>query len=265
MAVEFDDEFGEDYDEGLIGTIIPVKIEHPRVGEPARSFSGGWSQSGTLVTGSSDNSVSLQANFPESFSYTIQVTIDGLITQSVTEPNPISPLVTVEWTVEGNIIRRQFIGPGSLTGVGQACKVFVQDATPNLGDKQNGIIYGISISISKGVRGNSVNPPQYPQYPTNKIPMFVVAAATTSPPIPVPPNAGVISVYVTVAAVPPAPIPEEGVLVNHLNVASQIIKQYDPRQTQEWVPMAPGTTAISLSNTTVAQTLQFSVTWGIEG
>jgi hypothetical protein len=93
----------------------------------------GWGQSGNLITGNRINRVTMQADFNKgvgAFDFTAQF--------NITPPNNGNAIVNAEalihWRVEGQeVTRRLTIGAGAtLTGVGQAVRVEMYDATPPL-------------------------------------------------------------------------------------------------------------------------------------
>jgi hypothetical protein len=229
----------------------------------------GWGTSGKLFTGQKDKVVTMQAVFPEPGSYTAEFSRSD-------NPNSNSPIFAealLTWAVEGNYVSRRIniIDGASITGVSQAVKIILSDATPTpvIGGGPNGSVYEVACQVAPGVRGSSKQPPTL--VPTSgtlpaggpaaggggAFPVF--AGGTTN--IAVPQDAGVISVYVTVSAV--APFAEFGALVI-MNNGAFTLKTYDPRDFPDWVPLSPGTTQIQLVNNTIAD-IKFSITFGIDG
>lgn len=91
----------------------------------------GWGQSGQLTTGNQTKRVTMQADFNRgvgAFDFTAQFNL----TPSSTGNAIVNAEALVRWRVEGQeVTRRLTIGAGaSLTGVGQAVRVEMYDATP---------------------------------------------------------------------------------------------------------------------------------------
>jgi hypothetical protein len=90
----------------------------------------GWGQSGTLTAGNKTQRVTMQADFNKgvgAFDFTCQFSVTAPGGRSVVNAEAL-----VSWRVEGQeVTRRITIGAGaSLTGVGQAVRVEIYDATP---------------------------------------------------------------------------------------------------------------------------------------
>ncbi len=225
--------------------------------------SGGWSQSGVMHTGSLTDQVSLQAKFPKAESYTVQFGINpsaGALAEAVQAEALIS------WSVEGNTVtRRVNVANGaSVTGTGQAVRVVMADRTVGGTGKD----YVVSVQVAPGSRPSTQQPPTL-----IPVPAFFNVAPTggvSDPVIPIPTDAGAISVFVTVTAVGPGgPVASaEGIATVDQQISGGFTrKTYDPR-TAEWVPLTPGATFLQLhNNNTVISGIHlfFSVTFGIDG
>ena len=90
----------------------------------------GWGQSGNLTTGGKTQRVTMQADFNKgvgAFDFTAQFNITPLSGDAVANAEAL-----VSWRVEGQAVsRRLTIGAGStITGVGQAVRIEMYDATP---------------------------------------------------------------------------------------------------------------------------------------
>jgi hypothetical protein len=221
-----------------------------------KSKSGGWSAHGILTRLNPIRQVGLQAEFPYAGDYTIQFTRDAV-------PAGISVRTEalITWSVEGNFVFRRVnvVNGVSVTGTGQAVKVVINDTTVDPMAFAPGPDYTVSMQVAPGTRPAVQQPPQL--IPATG-PIFAFGPGTVN--IPVPDDAGVISVFGTVVSFSNTPIPSEQAFIQMSDAALNTLKVYDPRQ-YDWVPLAPGTTFITLINATAADTLQFSVTFGIDG
>jgi hypothetical protein len=219
--------------------------------------SGGWAQSGEMETQNADKQVSVQANFPVAREYTVQF----LVTPPAIVPNqPLTIQADITWTTNGNqIVRRVSVGNGvSVQGTAEAVKVTIRDLTPVGGPK---LPYTAGISVAPGGRASSALPPTL----VDTTPHTVAAGANLL--LSIPQNVGITSVYVAVFAVTaanvPVAVPENNLSVSQ-NHPTGPLKRYDPRL-YEFVPMAPGATALQLFNDTAADFVTFFVTYGIDG
>lgn len=221
------------------------------------SSSGGWSTTGVLSAGDPLKQLSLQAVFPQAGDYTVEF---GIQRPQVPAVIPIVE-ADITWTVEGNsVTRRVTVGNGtSVTGTGQACKVVMRDVSIN----GSGTIVPIpvSVQVAPGMRGTNKQPPTL-ETNNGGIGVWNVPPGGFTI-IPIPEDAGVISVMVTVDAFPePVAITAGQAVVRQ--VGAVIEKQYDPR-TYDWVPVSAGANEIIIENFGPANNLRFSVTFGIDG
>ena len=236
-----------------------------------RGPKNGWGQAGKLLTGNPQSQVTMQAQFDEPGTYTVQFSK----ADNPASNNPIFTVAIITWSVEGHFLTRKVnVADGvSVSGVGQAVRVQLNDATPNNLGTPTGEEYDVSVQVARGVRGTNKQPPILiggESVPPSSVGsggnggLYTVLNGGTAV-IPIPTGSGVISVYVTVAAAPPAPAPiaEMAVLAN-LNYAGLAFKMWDPRDFPDWVPIVPGTNSISLVNTS-GQTTVWSVAFGIDG
>jgi hypothetical protein len=218
----------------------------------------GWSQSGTLISGNANQPVTMQANFPESNTYTVMFGVDP-------PPSGVFRAVAiVSWTVEGNTITRQIdIGSGvAISAPAQAVRVIVNDlTTPALGGTA-GEKYGVSISVTRGIRAVASNPPTLSGVsPIGDITIFPLATGVSGL-WPVPQGAGVEAVTVA-ASTFTAGVPAD------LNIAQQnavpvILKSYryeDQGSGDAFVALSPLATGILITNlgpTTTFVTVTFA-------
>lgn len=227
----------------------------------------GWGQAGPLITGRTDKQVSMQAVFsPETAGeYTLMFNMSG----NPASNNPIFAEALIIWSVEGHsVTRRVNVGDGiSVTGVGQAVKVIMTDATSSIFGAPNQVEYQVACQVAPGSRGSNKQPPTLVPVHALGTPsaasgsgFFPVLTGNTTA-VAIPQDAGVISVYITVGgATEPTPLTAR---VFHL-YAGNPVKDYDPRDFPDWVPVTPGADQILLSNTS-GETLNFTVTFGIDG
>ncbi len=227
----------------------------------ARSRTGGWSQSGTLVVGDLLKEVSLQANFPEAEYYTVQFNVE--------QPASNSPdvIAEVSWTVEGNTVRRRIsVGNGtSISGTGAALSVKVRDATI-LGP--TGEKYNVSIQVSKGTRPNPGQPVFLRAIPApgSGTPYIGVIGPAASIDVPIPQDAGVISANVEIFGVAGAAVGLEQVAVSQLNplIVGAGFKAYYPLIEVGFVPVFPSATVLRIFNLGPS-TVDVTVLFGIDG
>lgn len=184
---------------------------------------------------------------------------------------PTITLAIVKWTVDGNDIQRIVtVANGvSLAGVGAGATIQVYDATDLAGSISPDPFpqYMVTVTISPGTRGSSVNPPVY--FPAIKDPNTGVPSSGQLTPIsflaniPVPPNAGVISVQVTAGPVIFGVTPF--LMVYQLAPDGTILKQYNALAYPEWVPLDPAANRILLQNMDPANTCSYGIGFGVDG
>ncbi len=230
-----------------------------------------WSRSDKLVTSSvtpSNLLVSLQKNFPEAGTYTIQFGLAPL-GEDPSNKQAIECEALITWGAGGNsITRRVSVGNGvSISGTADSVRVVARDVSTG----SDGAFYNVTILVTKGVRAPFQPPLLVPTLelsggPNNPI----VLAPGASHTYPVPRDAGATSVCVIagtgIIAVPPvASIPEQEARVVQLGPGLiGALKSYDARNF-EFVPLAPGCTDVMVYNGTVAGSLRFHVSFGIDG
>jgi hypothetical protein len=230
----------------------------------------GWGQAGKLTTGRTDRMVTMQATFPDSYTYTAEFSKDD----NPLSNNPIFAEALITWATEGHFVSRRInVANGcSISGVAQSVKVIITDATGNLRGAPNNVEYGVAVQVSRGVRGANKQPPVLVPGVAKGIGGTHVGGSGFYPvfgsgvDVPVPQNAGIISVFVTVGASPmvgPVTQPQDTFRVVHSYLATAL-KIYDPRNFPDWVPIAPGVDTIELQNFSGAE-YDFSVIFGVDG
>src|SRR5208282_3122266 len=226
--------------------------------------SGGWQQSGELTTGDPDDKVTMACNFPRAEFYTVQFSVDFPVTFG--DANPIQAIADLEFSIEGNTVRRRVnIADGmTVAGMAQAIKVYASDDTQPysgpVGKKQ----YPVSMQVARGSRGNYLVPPTLVANSPAPGNLYWTVPAASTVDVPVPQNVGVTGVWVTVVRDPFGPIPEGNVEVAHIKVITTL-KIYDPRDQGQWVPLSPGATTIALINNDPLNAMLFTVTFAIDG
>jgi hypothetical protein len=230
------------------------------VGETFGRVKHGWGQGGILIAGNTDRQVGMACEFPQDYatSYTIQ------FRTSVPGGGTVNPEALVTWSCEGQFVsRRLSIGNGaSITGVGQAVTVKMIDNTPANLVTIPPVQYNVSAQVAPGFRGASELPPTLSaKNDASAFRFRVVGIGSVD--IPIPADAGVNQVFITVVNDATGPVPDGTGYAIVLNGATAE-KEWDVQRLPVWVPINPGATALRLSVTT-AVTLVFTVSFGVEG
>lgn len=257
---------------GLTGCYSPGE-EIDMAGKAQYGKSGGWSGGGRLTNDGVSN-VGMAADFlagrehneTPAKNYTVQFsvtapisTISGLSVQTI-----INPIAEISWSVEGNTNRRvvSVTNGMSVTGVGQGVKVVVRDRTFQAANPSPAT-YEVTISVAPGSRPSENQPASLnPLLATNLNGIVVTAGNTTL--IQVPKNSGILSAYVTANAGGIALAPFNAV-VSFLDGNSNVQQVYDPVAHQDFVPLTPQTDTISFQNNTGPFSIEFFITFGIDG
>lgn len=218
----------------------------------------GWSSSGKLTRLNKNGLITLQADFPFADVYTVQFAVDAPAGTINNTDGIYRAIATIQWTVEGNTITRQIdVGNGTaISAPSQAVRVSVVDATQAAKVALAGTQYGVTISVTRGVRAFGTVPP-------------VLFGETVSIPaggsadIAVPTNAGVTSVELTALDLL-SPGTNPIITVEHQNTG--IIKAYTQNQFDSgFISIAPSTINIHVTNLDGANPVIISLTWGIDG
>lgn len=260
---------------------IPTDIEAEKMTERKRNVAGnttlngkkGWSSSGSIqATNGYDPvlgpnaGVSLQANFDESDVYTAQFFIGPVPPDAAFGAGEfIRARAEVTWSVEGNFVRRviDVVNGASITGVAQGVKIRIFDDSVYSTAKP-AINYDVSASVSRGARSSVQQPPVY------SATSLQLAAGAQNGNIPIPQNAGVISVMLlvgTVATVPsPNPVTEFSTICAQVTAApnNTTLRVYDARDYQ-WVPVAPGADHLLIVKDATTPILHYTAIFGIDG
>lgn len=225
-----------------------------------RTSQGGWSTSGSIVTGDPLNSaVKLQANFPTADNYSVQFSVEsgnGFI---------VNPAAEIVWNLEGNSVRRlvSVVNGLTVTGMAQGVNVRVFDDNTLAGPS---VVYRVGVQIAPGVRASVNQPPTYVPNIPGVFPFGqVVLVALSQIDVFLPINAGVISVLCTAGGTPnPVVITEADIQVSHFASAGFSTKVYDPRNAG-FVPVGPDTAWIRIRNANAANNYKVALTFGIDG
>lgn len=253
----------------------------------------GWSATGDIRTPipvgiaagpPSPDVVSLQANFADDpGAYTVQFTVN--IPADAGTAVRIRARAQIFWSVEGNEITRsmEVVDGGSISGVGQGVRVVVSDISRQVapGAAPPSVTYSVSITVIKGVRPTSPNPPFLAPIAGDGNLVGHLTTAQESI-IDVPLGVGVNSVavfpFATDSVDPDASVPVI-LLDNEVEVYQSandstggaptvfdVLRMYDPRDVT-WVPLAPGTRSIIIRNksATAGTILWYSIAFGIDG
>jgi hypothetical protein len=181
-------------------------------------------------------------------------------------PNAVAK---VQWNVDGNpIVRMMSLLDGvSITGVSDSVSVDVFDETTYLYETPNGFDYTVSALIAPGPRAGANNPPTYfpPNPDVNSYPGRFSLPFGTTESIPIPKDAGLTSVNVTVSVYgDPEILTEADVAVRFRSFAGVLLKQWDPRFV-DWVPIPPASHTLELVNNHASAMLIFGVSLGVDG
>jgi len=231
----------------------------------------GWSKSGNLFTGhdpratTPPSALSMQADLNQEDSVTTQFNLEadpGIITNTRAE---------IVSSVKGQSVRRlvTVVDGMSITTRGKSITVKVRDFTdPSLSDGQK---YSVNILSTLGVRAGSKQPPILipltyfdPLGVETVINAAISIASGTTVTLDIPNDAGICMVHTTVwvdsAGVA---IPAQSLFVSHENNTT-VMKYYDPFSFPDWVPLAPNSNILRLSNSS-GFIAYYQVTFGIDG
>jgi hypothetical protein len=209
----------------------------------------------------------LQCKFDDADNYTVQFKVSGRVLPIAGNINPVA---TVTWFLGGNNLSRKLsvYDGASITGCATNVTVTVADET-DITDTSAQQDYVVTIMTAKGSRPATQQPPTYSIYqaanagPATKRLGNSFVLGGTSIVVPVPSNAGVISVFGTASAPNGHTYVEGDLIIRQRNVTGLVVKQYDARN-MGWVPISPQTVDIELINNSTIDTLM-GLVWGIDG
>lgn len=243
-----------------------------------------WSQSGNLITPGNgtpnfSSPVRLAAVFDEPGYYTVQIdilppSVPVGSTNQAGDPHPVAiqgmctvPVLAqaeVIWKNRGVNVRRVItVSQGaSITGFGEGVDVTLLDQTPT--NPGTGftipIIYSGSISIAKGSRGVTEQPPIQQALPS-RVSLLTSGAIVY---VPIPRNCGIISfrAYLVSQDTPPAAV----VVAVQASDGYTILRNYDDVAcTEGFVPLPPNATQLMFTDLSADHNYYLSLDWGIDG
>lgn len=222
----------------------------------------GWQQSGTLVTGDFQRSFSMQKDFsPFAGVFTIQL---GVIApqSSPGVPSGFEAIADVSWSVAGSTIRRRIsVGNGvEISSPAQAVNVVVHDRSDPL-LAVAGLEYVVFVQATPGSRASVGQPPTLNAFSQNQ-----PVPAASGLVVPLPPDAGVISVEASILTVNPgvALAPNTIGLFMH-GLGGVTVKSFDITDAApQFVAVPPNVTDIEIHNFG-AVGINANISWGIDG
>ena len=215
----------------------------------------GWAQSGNLYTGTDNSVVKLMVErFDRAAVYTVQI---GLNVGDA-DGQPVQAEAEVIWSINGTPIRRVVsVSQGcSISGVTESARVTVYDKTPHV-EGSTVYEYVALVNVAPGPRAATTLPPFLRTWPTTQS-----LAASDSTQVQVPDNAGVVGFRLSVFAAGAA-----GATVVMTDNLGTVYDQYivPPGANSIFVPLAPGTTQIVVTNNDAANPIYLSGQWAIDG
>lgn len=221
----------------------------------------GWALGGPLYTNTGDpnnNPVKLAVDkFDRAAVFTVQLGLnlgDGGF--------PVQCEAEIVWSINSQPIRRVVsVSQGcSITGVTESINIKLYDVTPLIfsqGSVPSLHQYVVFGSVAPGSRAATTLPPFLRAWPTTQ---SLAAAGSTA--LAVRNNAGVVGFRLSVWATGIA-----GATVTMTDSNGTIYDQYvvPPGVNNEFVPLAPGTTMVVITNNDAANPIYLSGQWAIDG
>jgi hypothetical protein len=217
------------------------------------------SASGKLIPKGS-NQVNFQPNISKQASYTLKFGING--PDEHLTPGIRRTIANIDWSLDGVWLHRTIDVVNGQTISSQCDGVAVKVTDTSLGTALGE--YEVTMAIAEGTR------------PTVQQPPFLTGLGDSQgsgvfPPganflaVPVPQNAGVISVYTTVAAgIVGTVLDPKDVEVSQNSGIGQV-KAYSPLIITGWVPISSGVTTVFIFTSAAAPGTIWSVLYGIDG
>lgn len=218
------------------------------------------SQLTPMVSGQQSFGNSLNRTGLEAGTYTLQFGIRD-ITQAPLLPSQPPSIPTVQaiinWKIDGQQQRRviSVVSGASISGVCEAVDVSIVDKTSN--PTLAGFTYNVQVTLSKGMRGNVQQPPALLDSLATLVPNAGLLVHL------VPPDSGVISVFLLIDAGVPA-IASDFQLVMTDPSGGVVYAASTPATLGQWIPLVPGTAALQVFNHSATPAL-VTLLWGIEG
>lgn len=238
----------------------PIHDQSPTRAQLIPEGKTGWSSSGPIATQNRKKSLSCQADFTKgkygAGMYTVQF--------HVNMPSVLArPQAIIKWSVEGGDVRRVIdVGPGtSISGVGQAVSVVLYDAVENAPPNTGaGTEYNVGIQVSPGTRASVSQPP------TLLGGGALVNKSGGSAVFTVPTDAGVISAMVTYTGASAGTV-ENVIVVEEVDATgtNTLKAYYATPDGPTFIPIAPSTATIKVTNEDTNENATVIVTYGIDG
>ncbi len=212
-----------------------------------------------MTTGNANRVSGMQTVFPVASVYTLQFNVTPPPFPTFRATPDFRCEAIVNWVVDGNYVSRRVsvINGMSISGVGQGVNIQYEDRST--GFAVGGVDYKVTASVTPGPRSS------FPTFPVLLAQSFTALDPLgVLGPIVIPEDAGAIAVQVL--AVPPAAgaFPAR-VSVHMITQAGTSISRFDPALNNGWIPLFPGTRALTIVNLDAANTVGVSAVYGIDG
>jgi len=174
----------------------------------------------------------------------------------------------VNWKVNGQQNRRAIsvlTGGASISGVAESVDVQIQDFSGYAINEESAAsratpqLYKVFATLSRGTRPNVQQPAILQTSVQNTAPVN-----SSSDPILIPQDAGVVGMYVTIAPSAATGFSPYDYLVSATSVGMGL-QSYFPLVQNGWIPMAPGATVVQIINRNITVPADFTILWGIDG
>ena len=217
-----------------------------------------------MVVGQSALGNSINQSDLEPGTYTLQLSFVGVEPDSSGNPFIPTAQAIVNWKIEGQQQRRviSIISGASISGVATGVDVQIVDI-PLGGSATDGKTYKVQATLSRGVRGNTQQPPTLTGVPIQS------AAPSANVTFEVPQDSGVTSVFVMVASGGGGTPPEvTDLIVDATDISlpsPAVLGTWYPLITVGWVPLPPGSQRVVIFNQGPDETAFVQAIWGIDG
>lgn len=209
----------------------------------------------SMIAGSDVLQNNIDVSDLEPGTYTLQFSVINI------QPSPnlqimIPPVVhaLITWKIEGQQQRRQIsvVSGASISGVCEAVDVKLQDIN---NQEDEGYGYQVQVTLSKGLRANTQQPPQLSRG------RLILVPPSTSAIFPVPDDSGVISFFPFFDTTHPD---DMGIAMT--DAVNNTVATITPAPNAlGWIPLVPGTTVVSLNNNNATDGMFCNLLWGIDG
>lgn len=209
--------------------------------------------------------------------YTLQFSFAGIGQNQVGVTNPVPPFdparipaarAVINWLVNGQPQRRviSIVSGAAISGVCSGVNVDIQDYNSIIGGLPANVPYSVQATLSAGPRATIEQPPTLVDLNAQR----VTHAGGANPVVgfAVPQDSGVINAYIFIGPAPLAtPVAATDVVATMTDTPSGGVVHaiFFPLSTGGWVPLVPGTGAITIQNKNATQDIDATIIWGIEG